>query len=78
MHRLAYLRVGLAAVLAPVGEKIPITDLYKMPIAISLGAIAAILAVAVAASPWRARLLERATGNESPPTGRAPADEGGD
>jgi predicted tellurium resistance membrane protein TerC len=78
MHRLAYLRVGLAAVLSPVGEKMLITDPYKMPIAISLSAIAAILAGAVAASPWRARLLERATGDESPPAGRAPTDEGGD
>ncbi len=55
MHRLAYLKVGLAAVLALVGIKMLITDLYKVPIAISLGAIAAILAVAVAASLWKAR-----------------------
>lgn len=57
MHRLTYLRIGLAAVLALVGIKMLITDLYQVPIAISLGAIAAILAAAVAASLWRARSL---------------------
>lgn len=60
MMRLKYLKVGLAAVLALVGVKMLITDLYKMPIAISLGAIATILAVAVAASLWKAGRTEAA------------------
>lgn len=58
MMRLKYLKTGLAAVLALVGVKMLITDLYKMPIAISLGAIAAILTVAVAASLWKAGRTE--------------------
>jgi tellurite resistance protein TerC len=55
MHRLSYLKIGLAAVLALVGTKMLISDLYEIPIAVSLGAIAAILAAAVTASLWKAR-----------------------
>jgi tellurite resistance protein TerC len=58
MMRLTYLKAGLAAVLALVGVKMLITDLYKMPIAISLGAIAAILTVAITASLWKAGRTE--------------------
>ena len=58
MLRLKYLKAGLAAVLALVGVKMLITDLYKMPIAISLGAIAAILTVAITASLWKAGRTE--------------------
>jgi tellurite resistance protein TerC len=54
MMRLKYLKAGLAAVLALVGVKMLIADIYKVPIAISLGAIAAILGVAIAASLWKA------------------------
>ncbi|HSQ37059.1 MAG TPA: TerC family protein [Acidimicrobiia bacterium] len=78
MHRLAYLKVGLAAVLALVGVKMLITDFYKVPIAISLGAIAAILATAVAASLWKARSLEAADDGRPAPAEAAPADESPD
>lgn len=59
MHRLSYLKIGLAAVLALVGIKMLISDLYKVPIAVSLGAISAILAAAVTGSLWKARRDER-------------------
>jgi len=78
MHRLAYLKVGLAAVLALVGVKMLITDFYKVPISISLGAIAAILATAVAASLWKARSLEAADDGRPAPAEAAPADESPD
>jgi len=78
MHRLAYLKVGLAAVLALVGVKMLITDFYKVPISISLGAIAAILATAVAASLWKARSLEAADDGRPAPAEATPADESPD
>ena len=78
MHRLAYLKIGLAAVLALVGVKMLITDFYKVPIAISLGAIAAILAAAVAASLWKARSLEAAGARHPAPADTASAGEGED
>ena len=66
MHRLSYLKIGLAGVLALVGIKMLISDLYKVPIAISLGAIAAILAVAVGASLWKAHREEAGAGPTPP------------
>jgi len=48
-----YLHYGLAAVLVFVGTKMLMADFYKMPIGVSLGVIATILAVSVAASLWR-------------------------
>jgi len=78
MHRLAYLKVGLAAVLALVGVKMLITDFYKVPISISLGAIAAILAAAVAASLWRARSLEATADDHPARADVGTADESGD
>ena len=53
--RFTYLKVGLSALLVFAGIKILISDFYKMPVALSLGIIVAILAVAVAASVWSAR-----------------------
>ena len=50
MHRFTYLKLGLAAVLGFVGLKMLLLDLVHIPIAISLGVIAACLAVAVGAS----------------------------
>jgi tellurite resistance protein TerC len=53
--RFTYLKVGLAALLVFAGIKILISDVYKMPVALSLAVIVAILAVSVAASVWQAR-----------------------
>ncbi len=57
MDRFHYLKVGLALVLAFVGTKMLLADVWKIPIGVSLGVIAAILAAAVLASWLRARLL---------------------
>jgi tellurite resistance protein TerC len=65
MHRFHYLKLGLSAVLTFVGVKMLLPDLselvigvsYKIPTLVSLGIVAAILAVAVAASLLRARRL---------------------
>ena len=43
MGRFHYLHVGLALVLAFVGVKMLLADVYKVPIAVSLGVIAALL-----------------------------------
>lgn len=64
LDRFAYLHVGLGAVLALVGTKLLIADLYKMPIAGVLGAIVAILAAATAASLLASR---RARGRPAAP-----------
>ena len=56
-----YLSIGLAGVLVFVGGKMLLVDVVKMPTALSLGVIAAILAVSVVASVLRPR----------PPAGRA-------
>jgi len=49
MGRFHYLRVGLALVLAFVGAKMMLTDLYKIPIVASLAVVAALLAGSVVA-----------------------------
>ncbi|MGI8706935.1 MAG: TerC family protein [Actinomycetota bacterium] len=64
IQRFAYLKLGLAAVLVFVGGKMLLTDLYKVPVWTSLGVIAVILAVAMAAS-WR----------RASPSGDAPVGE---
>ena len=55
MHKFEYLKLGLAAILVFVGAKMALVDWVKIPSGISLGVIAAILAVAVAASLLKAR-----------------------
>ena len=50
MHRFVYLKAGLAAILILVGVKMLLIDIWKVPIAVSLAAIAACLIVAVTAS----------------------------
>jgi tellurite resistance protein TerC len=52
-----YLKLGLSVVLAFVGTKMVIVDIYKIPIGLSLGAIASILTIAVVASLVRSRRL---------------------
>jgi tellurite resistance protein TerC len=48
--RFAYLKIGLAAVLAFVGLKLLLTHVVHLPIWLSLGVIAAILGTALVAS----------------------------
>ena len=50
-----YLKLGLSAVLSFVGIKMVLVDIYKIPVLVSLGVIATILAVAVVASLVRAQ-----------------------
>ncbi len=50
MDRFRYLKPGLAAVLIFVGSKMLLVEVYKIPIGVSLGVVAGILAVAVTAS----------------------------
>jgi tellurite resistance protein TerC len=52
-----YLKFGLSVVLTFVGLKMVMADLYKIPIGLSLGVIASILAVAVIASLWQGQRL---------------------
>jgi tellurite resistance protein TerC len=52
--RFAYLKVGLAAVLAFVGLKLLLTHVVHLPIWLSLGVIAGILGTALVASLVRA------------------------
>lgn len=60
-----YLKLGLSVVLVFVGIKMVMVDLYKIPVGLSLGVIASILAISVIASLWRAQRLlnlEKTTG----------------
>jgi tellurite resistance protein TerC len=57
IHTFYYLRLGLAVILAYVGVKMVLTDLYHIPSALSLLVIALVLAVAIAASLLRTRRL---------------------
>jgi tellurite resistance protein TerC len=50
IQKFHYLKLGLAIVLVFVGVKMLLADLYKVPIGLSLGVIAMVLAGAVAAS----------------------------
>ncbi|MFO7571962.1 MAG: TerC family protein [Gaiellaceae bacterium] len=53
MGRFRYLNVGLAAILVFVGGKMLLSDVYKIPVAISLAVIVLMLAVAIGASLLR-------------------------
>jgi len=70
LDRFVYLKIGLAFVLIFVGGKMMAMDLYKVPIGASLGIIAGILAISVAASMWKTR------GRGSPPAAAAVAPAG--
>lgn len=55
MHKFHYLKAGLALVLVFVGGKMTTAEIWKIPIGVSLLVVAAILAVAIAASLARPR-----------------------
>ena len=50
IHKFHYLKLGLSVVLVFVGLKMVLADVYKVPIGISLGVIAAVLSIATLAS----------------------------
>jgi tellurite resistance protein TerC len=54
MDKFHYLKLGLSVILVFVGIKMTIIDLYKIPVGLSLGVIAGILAISVIASLIRA------------------------
>jgi tellurite resistance protein TerC len=60
-----YLKLGLSVVLVFVGIKMVMVDLYKIPVGLSLGVIASILAISVIASFWRAQRLLKLEKNTS-------------
>ncbi|WP_218081681.1 TerC family protein [Anthocerotibacter panamensis] len=55
MDKFHYLKLGLAVILSLVGVKMLLIDLFKIPTPVSLGVIAAVLAIAVLASLVHAR-----------------------
>ena len=55
VDKFQYLKLGLSAVLTFVGIKMVIVDLYKIPVGLSLGVIAAILTISILASLWKTR-----------------------
>ena len=50
VHRFVYLKYGLASVLVFVGAKMTLVDVYKVPVAVSLAAVAALIGVSIGAS----------------------------
>lgn len=60
MAKFHYLKLALSVILSFVGVKMLVSGFYKIPIAVSLGVIVALLAFAVAASLVRARRIEQA------------------
>ena len=59
IEKFVYLKVGLSVILIFVGVKMLLMDVYEIPITASLGAIAGILAISVAASLLRPVTVQR-------------------
>ena len=59
LDRFAYLKLGLSAILALVGVKMLVADLYEVPVWASLATIAAILGVCILASMRKAAMTRR-------------------
>ncbi|MCB0086415.1 MAG: TerC family protein [Caldilineaceae bacterium] len=55
MDKFYYLKLGLSVILSFVGVKMLMTDIYKIPIMVSLAVIVSILIISVLASLWRTR-----------------------
>ena len=55
IDRFAYLKLGLSALLVFAGLKILVSDIYKMPVFLSLAVIVSILAVSIGYSLYRTR-----------------------
>ena len=67
VRQFVYLKAGLSAILIWVGAKMLLTDVYEVPTLVSLGVVAAILAVAILASLIRTKMATR-----KEPTGPSP------
>lgn len=59
MHQFEYLKLGLAVVLTFVGVKMLLIDIYKIPVAVSLGVIASVLTISIVASLMKNRRDEK-------------------
>lgn len=59
IHKFHYLRIGLAIILAFVGVKMVLTDLFHIPSALSLLVIAVVLTLVIIASLLRARRISK-------------------
>jgi tellurite resistance protein TerC len=68
MTKFHYLKLALSLILGFVGVKMLIADVYKIPIALSLGVITGLLAIAVVASLVRARRLGDAANHAVEPS----------
>jgi tellurite resistance protein TerC len=64
IQRFVYLKVGLAVVLLFVAAKMLLVDVYKLPIAVSLAVIAAILTISVLASLAKTKRAARVPAEE--------------
>lgn len=53
LRRFIYLRQGLSAILLFVGIKMCLSDLYPIPIEVSLSVVAGVLAITIGASLWK-------------------------
>ena len=58
MHRFIYLKHGLALVLVFVGVKMLTSEVYELRIAVSLGIIAAVIALSIGFSLFATRSAE--------------------
>lgn len=57
INKFHYLKLGLSVVLTFVGVKMLLTDLFKIPISLSLGVIIGVLAISIIASLVRDRMM---------------------
>jgi tellurite resistance protein TerC len=73
IHKFHYLKLGLSVVLVFVGAKMLLTDVYKVPVGLSLGVIALLLLLSIVASLVFPRNAEAHSTVEHDP--RAPASE---
>jgi tellurite resistance protein TerC len=60
IDKFRYLKIGLSFVLCFIGVKMVVADFYKVPIGVSLGIVAGILAVSVLASLLAGPEVEKA------------------
>jgi tellurite resistance protein TerC len=68
VQKFVYLKTGLAVVLMFVGVKMLLADVYKVPVALSLGFIALVLTISIVASLLRARREAAPPGEPAPLT----------
>jgi tellurite resistance protein TerC len=72
IEKFHYLQLGLSVVLGFVGTKMLLVDVYKIPIGLSLGVIAFVLGLSVAASLLFPKRAEKRSPVEHPPPANPP------